>query len=206
MVMKTKPKQGFITGRFQVFHNGHLEYALQAKSEVDFLIVGVCNPDAKTTRANPADNFRHQPARNPFTYYERLVMIETALADIGLKSDEFAIVPCPINVPELIASYIPTGTLHLTRVCDDWGYEKIRILEKQGYASKILYENISAGKSRKTRLPIGGIGPERFIMIEGGKSVRDRMMAGDNWRSYVPAGTARAIDELGLIAKLKKAA
>ena len=82
------------------FHNGHLEYALQAKSEVDFLIVGVCNPDAKssnkTTRANPADNnglhfrFRHQPARNPFTYYERLVMIETALADIGLKSDEFA--------------------------------------------------------------------------------------------------------------------
>ena len=204
--MKTKSKWGFITGRFQVFHNGHLEYALQAKSEVDFLIVGICNPDAKTTRFNPADGLRHQPEHNPFTYWERLMMIKGALIDVGLRDSEFGIVPCPINAPELIASYIPTGTLHLTRVYDDWGYEKIRILKNQGYESKILYENLSAGKTRRTRLPIGGIGPEQVLMIEVGKNVRHRILSGDDWRNYVPIGTARVIDDLSLITKLREVA
>ncbi len=206
--MKLKTDRGFISGRFQIFHNGHLEYALQAKAEVDFLIVGICNPDAGNDHHDAplptGPEHRRRPDHNPFTYWERLLMIKGALLGVGLRDSEFEIVPCPIDTPRLIASYVPTGTLHLTRLYDKWGHKKIRILEEQGYRSKILYEDISVGKTHTTRLPIGGVGPEQALPVEEGKNVRRRLLEDDNWRDYVPAGSVRIIDELDLGAKLSK--
>ena len=143
---------GFITGRFQIFHNGHLEYALQASQLVDTLLIGICNPDAGAILPNQADNFRHLPKHNPFTYWERLLMIKKSLLTIGLKQSQFEIVPCPINRPELISSYIPAKILHLTRVYDQWGYQKIQILKSLGYESHLLYESASPNKKRTVEL------------------------------------------------------
>ena len=194
-------KLGFITGRFQLFHNGHLEYALQAKEKVDFLIVGICNPDINTARSNPADPFRHQPEHNPFTYWERLLMIKRSLLQAGLEDAEFETAPCPINKPELISNYIPRQALHFTRIYDQWGYEKMRNLEEAGYKNVILYEAPSADKTRTTQLAIGG-GPKQAFAIEEGKNVRRRIVENNQWRKFVPQGTAQVIEELGLISRL----
>ena len=194
-------KLGFITGRFQLFHNGHLEYALQAKEKVGLLIVGICNPDINTTRHNPADAFRHRPEHNPFTYWERSLMVKRSLLQAGLKDSEFETVPCPINKPELIASYIPRQAVHFTRIYDQWGYEKIRTLEEVGYKSIILYEAPSADKTRTVRLAIGG-GPKQIFAIEEGKDVRRRIVENNQWRQFVPQGTAQVVEELDLISRL----
>jgi nicotinamide mononucleotide adenylyltransferase len=37
----TKRTIGVVHGRFQPFHNGHLEYVLSAKQKCDFLYVGI---------------------------------------------------------------------------------------------------------------------------------------------------------------------
>ena len=193
---------GFITGRFQIFHNGHLEYALQAVQLVDTLLIGVCNPDDGTIFPNQADSFRHLPEHNPFTYWERLLMIKESLLHIGLKQSQFEIVPCPINKPELISSYIPPKIPHLTRVYDEWGYQKIRTLQKLGYESHLLYKDSSPNKKRTAELVIGG--SKVSLMIEAGKDVRQRLLTNNDWQTFVPQGTAQIIKQLNLIAKLRR--
>jgi len=44
--MTTKPfKEGSAHGRFQPFHNGHLEYVLAAQKQSDFLWIGITKFD-----------------------------------------------------------------------------------------------------------------------------------------------------------------
>ena len=195
-------KVGFITGRFQLFHNGHLEYALQAKAEVDFLIIGICNPDIENLRRNPTNAFRHLPTHNPFNYWERFLMIERTLFHLGLSCSEFAIVPCPINEPRLIANYIPTVAKHFTRIYDRWGEEKVRILLELGYENQTLYKTLSGNKKRSSSLPIAGFGARGQLLIEEGQDVRRRLLQDNDWQIFVPQGTAEVAEELNLVAKL----
>ena len=177
---------GFITGRFQIFHNGHLEYALQAKERVDFLIVGICNPDANTIQQNHADAFRHKLEHNPFTYWERLLMIQRSLLNIGSEAVGIRDRPLPINKPKLIANYIPLEALHLTRVYDQWGHEKIQILQELGYKNLILYEAPSPDKKRTVELSINGLSPKQTRLIEEGKDVRQRLLENNSWQTFCP--------------------
>ena len=39
---------GFIHGRFQLFHNDHLNYAMLAKAQCKKLIVGITSPENAT--------------------------------------------------------------------------------------------------------------------------------------------------------------
>ena len=64
-----------VHGRFQPFHNEHLEYALAAKQECDFLWVGITQFDVSPDDANPLARHRQRPENNPFTYFERIMMI-----------------------------------------------------------------------------------------------------------------------------------
>lgn len=60
----------FIIGRFQPFHNGHLDLVLKALE---------ANTDDLTIFIGSAQESRTD--RNPFTYFERYVMIREALQD-----------------------------------------------------------------------------------------------------------------------------
>lgn len=196
-------KTGIIHGRFQIFHNGHLEYALQAKAACDYLIVRITNPDIGLTKDDDVHLARSKAENNPFTYYERLLMIREALVGVGIKRTDFEIVPFPINYPDLLANYIPKEGIHFTRVYEEWNRKKIQLLETQGYKVMVLHEDVPENKTHTMELPIGGIGSPGVVFIEEGKNVRRRMLENDRWEEYVPAGTARVIKELGLIAKLK---
>ena len=120
-----KDEIGVMHGRFQIFHNDHLKYALEAKKKCKKLIVGITNPDITQTGFDGSSKHRHLPEENPFTFYERLLMVEAALIGAGLGRGEFEIVPFPINKPELIQNYVPkTAKFYLT-ITEEWGRKKM---------------------------------------------------------------------------------
>jgi len=84
-----------LIGRYQPFHNGHLEVVKQILKECDVLVIGI---------GSAQDSHRRE---NPFTGGERLSMISEALADEGVPLHRYIIVPIPdINNNSLWASHV----------------------------------------------------------------------------------------------------
>lgn len=127
---------GCVHGRFQPFHNGHLEYVLRAKGRCRRLVVGITNPDPTWTRAEPASPHRHEPEANPFTYLERALMVRDTLLDEGLSPEEFVVAPFPIHDPELCRFYAPAGAVHFARVYSAWEEEKSAGSGRRGSPSR----------------------------------------------------------------------
>ena len=90
-----------IHGRFQPFHNGHLEYMRGAADRSDELWVGITNPDPARIRPEASDPARHLPESNPYTYDERLLMVKAAAPDLGLDAASVHVIPFPVNEPDL---------------------------------------------------------------------------------------------------------
>ena len=78
-------KRGMIHGRFQPFHNGHLEYMRGAAEQSDELWVGITNPDPARILPEASDPARHLPESNPYTYDERLLMVKAAAGGGGAR-------------------------------------------------------------------------------------------------------------------------
>ena len=74
-----------IHGRFQPFHNGHLEYLRGAAARSDVVFVGITNPDPARIKEEPSDPLRHLPESNPFSYVERLLMVTEVAQDEGIR-------------------------------------------------------------------------------------------------------------------------
>jgi nicotinamide-nucleotide adenylyltransferase len=115
---------GVIHGRFQVLHNDHLTYLLAGKERCSHLVVGITNPDPTLTRDDPADPHRSLPGSNPLTYYERYLMVTSALIEAGLGFREFSVVPFPVNLPDLYRHYVPLDATFFLTIYDPWGEKK----------------------------------------------------------------------------------
>lgn len=84
-----------LIGRYQPFHNGHLEVVKQILKECDVLVIGIGSAQDSHTKDNP------------FTGGERLSMISEALADEGVPLHRYIIVPIPdINNNALWVSHV----------------------------------------------------------------------------------------------------
>ena len=169
-------RRGMIHGRFQPFHNGHLEYLRGAAARSDELFVGITNPDPWRVKEEPSDPLRHLPESNPFSYVERLLMVEAAAGDLGLDPRTVHVIPFPVNEPELWPAYVPPGVTQFLRLFSDWGGTKLERLRGAGYEVVVLDE-----------------GAEKEI---SGADVRAAMRVGDDWASLVPPGVARVIRSL----------
>ena len=90
-----------VHGRFQPFHNGHLEYMSHAAERCDELFVGITNPDPARIKPEEEDPLRHLPESNPFSYAERLLMVKAAATDLGLDLARVHVIPFPVNEPDL---------------------------------------------------------------------------------------------------------
>lgn len=167
-----------IHGRFQPFHNGHLEYLRGAAERSREVFVGITNPDPARIRPEAADPLRHLPESNPFSYVDRLLMIEGASADLGLEPGRVHVIPFPVNEPELWDAYVPAGVTQYLRLFSDWGGTKVDRLRNAGYEVVILDE-----------------GAEKEV---SGAEVRDAMRTGGDWESLVPPGVARVIRRVEL--------
>jgi nicotinamide-nucleotide adenylyltransferase len=172
----TRVRRGMIHGRFQPFHNGHLEYLRGAADRCVDVFVGITNPDPTRIRLEPSDPARHLPESNPWSYAERLLMVKAAATDLGLDLARVHVIPFPINEPELWPAYVPEGVTQYLRLFSEWGGTKLERLREAGYDVVILDEGV-----------------EKEI---SGADVREALRAGSDWDSFVPPGVARVIREL----------
>jgi cytidyltransferase-like protein len=161
-----------IHGRFQPFHLGHLEYLKGAAARSDEVWVGITNPDSSRVKPEPADPLRHLPESNPYTYVERLLMVKAAADEIDV---DVHVIPFPVNEPELWQAYVPPGTTQFIRHFSAWGATKIDRLRAAGYDVVILDE----GKEKEL----------------SGSDVRAAIRDGSDWKSLVPKGVARVIEQ-----------
>jgi nicotinamide-nucleotide adenylyltransferase len=169
-------RRGMIHGRFQPFHRGHLEYLAGAAARSDEVFVGITNPDPARIKPEPADPLRHLPESNPWSYVERLLMVEGAAADLALEPSRVHVIPFPVNEPELWPAYVPAEVTQFLRLFSDWGGEKLDRLREAGYEVVVLDE-----------------GAEKEL---SGTDVRAAFREGGDWESLVPPGVARVLREL----------
>jgi cytidyltransferase-like protein len=162
-----------IHGRFQPFHNGHLEYLRGAAARSERVFVGITNPDPWRIKEEPTDPLRHLPESNPYTYTERLLMVESVAADEGI---DVHVIPFPVNEPELWPAYVPERITQYLRLFSEWGGTKLERLRAAGYEVVVLDEGAEKGIS--------------------GVDVRAAIRAGEDWEPLVPPGVARVIRSL----------
>jgi cytidyltransferase-like protein len=162
-----------IHGRFQPFHNGHLEYLRGAVAHSEEVFVGITNPDPQRVKEEASDPLRHLPESNPFSYVERLLMVEAVAEDEGIRVH---VIPFPVNEPALWHAYVPAGVTQYLRLFSDWGGTKLDRMRDAGYDVVVLDE-----------------GAEKEI---SGADVRGALRSGGDWESLVPPGVARVIRSL----------
>jgi cytidyltransferase-like protein len=177
---------GVAHGRFQIFHNDHLTYLQAAKARCRHLVVGITNPDPTLTRFDPADPGRSSPARNPLNYYERYRMVHQALQMQEWGPEDYAIVPLPINFPDLYQYYVPlTATFFLT-IYDDWGERKLQMFQGLGLTTEVLWRRPLAEKGLTST------------------EVRRLLVADQPWTHLVPPGVAEMLEMFQIPRRLKE--
>ena len=167
-----------IHGRFQPFHNGHLEYLRGAAEHSDEIFVGITNPDPERIKPEPSDPLRHLPESNPYSYAERLLMVKAAAGDLGLDPVRVHVIPFPVNEPELWPAYVPAGVTQYVRLFSEWGGTKLERMREAGYEVVILDEDT-----------------EKEI---SGADVRAAIREGGDWESLVPPGVGRLLTSLSV--------
>ena len=176
---------GVIHGRFQVLHNDHLRYLLAGKARCRHLVVGITNPDPTLTKADSADPQRSDPVSNPLTYYERYLLIQSALLEAGLSFTDFAVVPFPINLPDLYRHYVPLDATFYLTIYDDWGRKKLKQFQSLGLKTEILWERPFHEKGLNAA------------------DIRAKMVEGGSWDKLVPPSTRSLMRRWGIPARLQ---
>jgi nicotinamide mononucleotide adenylyltransferase len=177
---------GVIHGRFQVLHNDHLKYLLAGKALCRHLVVGITNPDPLLTRRDDTDPGRSDPADNPLTFYERLILVRDGLVEAGVPLEEFTVVPLPINLPELYGQYVPLDAVFFLTIYDDWGRRKRSLFQSLGLKTHVLWE----------------VTPDRKGI--SGSEIRRRMAAGEPWQHLVPPAVAAHLRNWELPARIRQ--
>ena len=174
--------EGSAHGRFQPFHNEHLEYVTAAHRSCRFLWIGITKYDLDA-EVSPLGRDREKPESNPLTYFERISIIADALTEVGIQRNSFAFIPFPIEHPQKLKQFLSTSVLCFTTICESWNREKIEVLKSEGYPVKVLWE-------REKRVT--------------GQAIREQLVE-DNpqWRQNVPPATARAMQRLGIAERLR---
>ncbi|NTW53809.1 MAG: adenylyltransferase/cytidyltransferase family protein [Chlorobaculum sp.] len=132
---------GMIHGRFQPFHNGHMDYLKAALKIVKRLYIGITNPYPDVIVKDDTDSHRHNPNSNPYTYFQRLMMIRNSILlddKICDRYKDIVIIPFPISNPKLYKDYVPDNAVQIMRLFGQWDYKKERMFKDNGYSTKIL--------------------------------------------------------------------
>ncbi len=165
-----------INGRFQPFHNGHLEYQRAAVGRCGNLVIGITNPDPTQISEEATSQHRHLSESNPFTFFQRSVMIREVLIEEGIPLERSLIIPFPVHSPEIWRHYLPPNVVHYLRVFSVWEQAKVDRLRQQGYTAEVLDEGVPKA-------------------VEG-TEVRRRMASGEDWEELVPPAVARVISRI----------
>jgi nicotinamide-nucleotide adenylyltransferase len=120
------------TGRFQPFHNQHLEVLTALSQKFDRIIIGVTNPDLENLQEHAASQHRHTDSANPFSYESRVKIIKDSIADIPeLSAVEIEITPFDLNDSESWS--VPEGTVFALRIFSPWEASKLTLFSDLGF-------------------------------------------------------------------------
>jgi nicotinamide-nucleotide adenylyltransferase len=163
--MGPKYEYGMIHGRFQPFHNEHLRYFRMAWERSENVLVGITNPDPSTIVEDALSAHRHRPEDNPFTFTERLMMIQAALREEGFPMERIFIVPLPIHHPERWRYYIPRSAVMFVVTYSQWERTKAEKIKKAGFEVVTI---------------------DSLVKGIHGQEVRALMKSGGDWERLVP--------------------
>lgn len=120
------------TGRFQPFHNQHLEVLTALTQKFDRIIIGVTNPDLDNLQEHSASQHRHTDSANPFSYESRVKIITDSISDhIEFKDLEIDIIPFDLNDSESWS--VPEGTVFALRIFSPWEASKLTLFSDLGF-------------------------------------------------------------------------
>ncbi len=92
-------------GRFQPFHNGHLQ-----------VITDIINSGEKVIIAVGSAQVSHTPT-DPFTAHERLVMIKRTLVDAGISAENYWLMPIQdINQNQIWVKYLQNNLPEFNKI------------------------------------------------------------------------------------------
>lgn len=166
---------GFIHGRFQPLHLDHEAYLLEGFRRARSLIIGITNPDPGHSPASAADPMRSRPEANPFSYYQRLLMLEAALDARGIERSRWRVVPFPVLEPEVWPHYVPDEAVFFLSIYDAWGEEKLALFQSHGRAAEVIRR----------------VGPDEKGL--SATELRRRMRTGENWAELLSSAVAELI-------------
>jgi cytidyltransferase-like protein len=182
----TRLPRASVHGRFQPFHNGHLEYIEAALARCDFLYVGITQYVIHKLVQVPTASAVHrgQPDSNPLTYHERLLVIDAIMSMLNVTRERYVVLPFPIEEAAELPEFLPTSVPIFTTTYDEWNEQKIETLEACGYEVLNLW----------TR-------PKKLVV---GQQIRESIRNGSSaWRQDVPSATARLLDEFDIAGRLR---
>lgn len=172
--------KGSIHGRFQPFHNGHLQYALEALRHTTHLYVGLTKVLTEPGRGEKEAPHRSQLASNPFYYRERVNIIRGALFEAGIPAERFSIGPFPIENPDRLHEFWAFDDICYTTLVDDWNHLKVELLERAGFRTVSLKQGAWLGDQ-----------------LASGTRIRELIRADDPaWRKFVPTGAVAEIEKI----------
>ena len=165
-----------VHGRFQGLHWGHMEYLTEAKKRCNHLFVGITHYLINTfSPADKAYPTRYLSTSNPFSYFDRYIMLKNSLIEYGLKQSEFDIIPFPIENTDLLLQFIPPKAKHYMTIYDQWGCHKYKLLTELGLDVEVMWIRDNS---------------ERF---SSGTEVRRRIRENEEWESLVPPAVYKYI-------------
>ncbi len=136
---RMKNPLGFVHGRFQPPHNGHIRYILSALEKAEHVRIGICTPKICTNEEAERTGYPCTKELNPYSYEERVAMLTLSLTDEGVDASLYSFIPFPSDYHN-IETILPKGTVFFiskTSADDD---AKIREIEKAGFKTEILME------------------------------------------------------------------
>lgn len=138
------------TGRFQPFHNQHLEVLSALSHKYDHIIIGITNPDLENLQEHSASQHRHTEHANPFSYDARVKIINDSIADLPeLNTVGIEIIPFDLTNPE--SWNVPVETVFALRIFSPWEASKLALFSDQGFETLELpapAEKLSASEIR----------------------------------------------------------
>lgn len=177
---------GVVHGRFQPPHSGHVRYLIAAFARAEHVIIGIATPRICSEEEAAQTGYPCTAALNPFSYDERMGMIQAALDEAGIARERYSFVDFPSDYANLSA-VVPKDAVFLMSVTSGGDKGKISHLASLGYATETVIE-IPESEER-----------------EHAGGVRESVRADtDAWRTLVPKSIASYMESNDLLDKLRR--
>ena len=162
-----------VCGRFQPFHNDHLKYILTALGRTEFLWIGVTKPWVDSI--DGSNCHREQRQSNPYSFIDRLLMINQSLRECGIPSERFKVIPFDFESDNLLKEHDPKCEDVFMTITDDWSETKKARFEELGKNVHILYKNLNPSTTAT--------------------KIREKILLKDeSWKTLVPPAVVLRID------------